>query len=458
MRGLRLRAGRGRAARALRPASGGAPRGRGGPGLQAPPGRQRGRGQRRDGRARAGDGRGAGGAQARGQRRQRSVRDDPGRRARGAAAGPRRELRRRGGRARRRDRPLDRPPGGRARRRGRRSTCSPWSTSRRATTSAPCSPRPARRSSAIAPRDFDLVEIPFPERGRAAPDRERRPGAPDARQPSQRRRGGRRLMLDERLARHLHVESLRHRDLHPEHEPHVLFQASTIGALLDGAYDGDVSFAELAEHGDLGLGTLNALDGEMIALDGRFYRADVDGLVEEIAPSERTPFAALAWFEPSLERTLQGPLVHERDAGRARRASPPTPEASCALRIDGEFERVRARSVPRQLPPYRPLAEVVADQHVFEFGDGRGDRGRLSVPRLRPRARGRGLSPALHQRRPRARRARARLPAARRGRPARPRGRAARRAAARGRARLRRRSTTPTARAPRGAPSGSRHR
>ena len=68
------------------------------------------------------------------------------------------------------------------------------------------------------------------------------------------------MTLDEHLARHLHVESLRHRDLHPEHEPHVLFQASTIGALLEGAFDGDVTFDELADDGDLGLGTLNGLD------------------------------------------------------------------------------------------------------------------------------------------------------------------------------------------------------
>ena len=40
-------------------------------------------------------------------------------------------------------------------------------------------------------------------------------------------------MLDERLARHLHLESLRHRELHAEHQAHVLFQASTIGALHD---------------------------------------------------------------------------------------------------------------------------------------------------------------------------------------------------------------------------------
>jgi acetolactate decarboxylase len=69
-------------------------------------------------------------------------------------------------------------------------------------------------------------------------------------------------MLDERWIRAMHVEAMRERDMHAGHEAHVLFQASTIGALLDGAYDGDLSFAELAGQGDLGLGTLNGLDGE----------------------------------------------------------------------------------------------------------------------------------------------------------------------------------------------------
>ena len=174
-------------------------------------------------------------------------------------------------------------------------------------------------------------------------------------------------MLDERFARHLHVESMRHRDLHAEHEPHVLFQASTIAALLEGAYDGDITFAELAEHGDTGLGTLNALDGEMIALDGHFYRADVDGLIEEIGPNVRTPFAAVTWFEDSFERAIEGPLSHSELLADLDVVAA-DPDAACAVRIDGEFESVLARSMPRQLPPYRPLADVVADQHVFEFG------------------------------------------------------------------------------------------
>jgi acetolactate decarboxylase len=174
------------------------------------------------------------------------------------------------------------------------------------------------------------------------------------------------MSLDERWIRSLHVEAMRHSDLHAGHEPHVLFQASTIGALLEGAYEGDVTFAELAEHGDLGLGTVNHLDGEMIALDGRFYRADVDGDLHELAGSERTPFAVVVSFEPGIDFDLEGSLDHDRLLAEIDRRIPAA-TATCAVRIDGRFELVRARSVPRQVPPYRPLTEVVADQKVFEL-------------------------------------------------------------------------------------------
>ena len=178
-------------------------------------------------------------------------------------------------------------------------------------------------------------------------------------------------MIDERWIRSLHVESMRHADLHAEREHHVLFQASTIGALLEGSYDGDVSFAELAQRGDLGLGTLNGLDGEMIALDGSFLRADIEGVLHPVGPDERTPFAVVTRFEPSVDFGLDGPLSQdELLAAMDARMWDGSP--SWALRVDGEFASVRARSVPRQTPPYRPLAEVVADQHEFELGPVEG--------------------------------------------------------------------------------------
>ena len=47
-----------------------------------------------------------------------------------------------------------------------------------------------------------------------------------------------------------------------------IYQTSTMGALLGGVYEGDVTIGELLRHGDFGLGTFNRLDGEMLVLDG----------------------------------------------------------------------------------------------------------------------------------------------------------------------------------------------
>ena len=172
-------------------------------------------------------------------------------------------------------------------------------------------------------------------------------------------------MLDERWIRSLHVESMRRADLHREREPHVIFQASTVGALLDGAFDGDLSFAELAEHGGRGRGTLAHLDGE-------FFLADVDGGITRIGPEEKTPFAVVTRFEPAVDERLPDEERSHEELLAALDRLVPAGASSCAVRLDGRFELVRARSVPRQEPPYRPLTEVVADQHVFELADVEG--------------------------------------------------------------------------------------
>ncbi|MGN6256336.1 MAG: acetolactate decarboxylase [Solirubrobacterales bacterium] len=179
-------------------------------------------------------------------------------------------------------------------------------------------------------------------------------------------------MLDERWIRSLHVESMRRADLHEERELHVLFQASTIGALLDGAFEGDLSFGELAEHGDLGLGTLNHLDGEMVAIDGEFFRADLDGQVTPVGREERTPFAVVTSFAPTVDEQLPNRVLDHEELLERLDELAPAGASSCAIRLDGRFELIRARSVPRQEPPYRPLTEVVAEQHVFELREVEG--------------------------------------------------------------------------------------
>jgi acetolactate decarboxylase len=179
------------------------------------------------------------------------------------------------------------------------------------------------------------------------------------------------VAIDQRLIKALHVETLRKQDLHAEREPHVLFQASTFEALLESNYDGEVSFAELAEHGDLGLGTLDAVDGEMIAVDGEFFRAAADGSVGPVEPSRKTPFAVVTFFDPTHRFELEEPLGHgELIAALDARLGDPS--IAHALRVDGRFERVHARSVPRQRKPYPPMTEVAARQRVFDLEDVEG--------------------------------------------------------------------------------------
>ena len=93
-----------------------------------------------------------------------------------------------------------------------------------------------------------------------------------------------------------------------------------------GDFDGDLTFAELAEHGDLGLGTLNGLDGEMLALDGRFLRADADGNLGEIAPDgadavrRRDVVRAERRVRPGRPAGARRPRPRAQPARAARRA------------------------------------------------------------------------------------------------------------------------------------------
>jgi len=175
--------------------------------------------------------------------------------------------------------------------------------------------------------------------------------------------------IDPHLLHGIHLTRLRHAGvLADEVESDTVFQTSTLAALLDGAYEGDVTFAELARHGDFGLGTVQQLDGEMIALDGAFYVARVDGRVSPIGPDTRTPFAVIVPWHDDGRWPLAPAATLEALAAEIDRAVPPD-GGMLAVRVDGHFSRVLARSVPKQSPPYATLPEVAAQQAVFEWRD-----------------------------------------------------------------------------------------
>ena len=180
------------------------------------------------------------------------------------------------------------------------------------------------------------------------------------------------MPIDTALAGALHVEYLKKQDLgDSELLHHTLFQTSTIDTLLEGNYDGDVTFAELEDRGDFGLGTLDALDGEMIALDGSFYQVKADGRAYTVDGRARTPFAVVTVFEPGLSHTLDTLIDFPGLCVCVDQLLGET-TTCCAVRVDGHFEYVKTRSVPRQRKPYPPLVEVVKGQPTFELRDVSG--------------------------------------------------------------------------------------
>lgn len=128
--------------------------------------------------------------------------------------------------------------------------------------------------------------------------------------------------------------------------------------MLAGFYDGHLIISRLTKHGNLGLGTFNALDGEMVVLDGQVYQVRVDGKVIPAEGQVKTPFAVVTFF--SAKQFL--PLKKAGSLGELARVlneALPTPNIFYAVKLEGRFSKVTARSVPKQTRPYPPLAKAV---------------------------------------------------------------------------------------------------
>jgi acetolactate decarboxylase len=155
-----------------------------------------------------------------------------------------------------------------------------------------------------------------------------------------------------------------------EHQE-TLTQISTIGALLSGVYDGVITYSELKEYGDFGIGTFEDLDGEMVALNGDFYQVKADGVAYEVEGYMKTPFACVTFFDTDMEAKLSEGMDYA-DMREFIDSLISTENIFYAIKISGTFNYVKTRSVPRQMKPYPPLVEVTKSQPIFEFNDIKG--------------------------------------------------------------------------------------
>jgi len=146
---------------------------------------------------------------------------------------------------------------------------------------------------------------------------------------------------------------------------HSIFQVSTSGAIVEGLYQGCVSVADLRLQGDVGLGTFEDLDGELIMIDGRCYQARSDGSVIEAPDTALTPFATVVSFAPDARATIRDVTAFDDFTARidGLRTSA---NGIVSFLVTGTFTGIRVRAACRTEPGI-DLVTATANQRLFDF-------------------------------------------------------------------------------------------
>ncbi|HSP52596.1 MAG TPA: acetolactate decarboxylase, partial [Cryobacterium sp.] len=149
---------------------------------------------------------------------------------------------------------------------------------------------------------------------------------------------------------------------------HEIFQTSLMSALLDGVYEDEMTVADLLSRGSFGIGTFNGLDGEMLIIDGTCYQLRADGGVSKADLGAYTPYAVVTNFVPHIESKLPQNIVRT-EASKFIDKMTASQNYMYALRIDGDFEWIRMRTVVKQEKPYRPMVEATDEDAIIELHD-----------------------------------------------------------------------------------------
>ncbi len=150
-----------------------------------------------------------------------------------------------------------------------------------------------------------------------------------------------------------------------------VFQTGTINSLLQSVYDGDTTIGELKTQGNFGVGTFAGVDGELIAVDNQYFRADASGHLTLENDKLVVPFAVVNNFFADYTFEVTG--LNLAGLEKLLYARFLTKNFIYALRIEGEFGSIQLRSEHCQPRLYRKLAETMPSlERRFSEANARG--------------------------------------------------------------------------------------
>lgn len=150
------------------------------------------------------------------------------------------------------------------------------------------------------------------------------------------------------------------------------FQYSIWGAFVNRVFDGKFTIAELKSRGNVGLGSFNRLDGEMVMLDSTVYKVNENGLVTVSAEDELMVYANAAFFEEDY--SFEIPSVASFEMFRQILGDRlPSRNYFYAFKVSGDFKKMKCGGLAKQSPPYTEGLDVlIPNRPIYEREDFKG--------------------------------------------------------------------------------------
>lgn len=139
----------------------------------------------------------------------------------------------------------------------------------------------------------------------------------------------------------------------------TFYQVSLLQSLSSGMYDGVISVCDLKSFSNMAIGTFSGADGELIMLDGMCYKARLDGSIIEAKNEELIPFSNAVKFIKEDEINISCNSINELKEKLHSFKNSKYKNLFLVIKIDGLFNSITTRSLPKQDKPYKPLDYIV---------------------------------------------------------------------------------------------------
>lgn len=152
----------------------------------------------------------------------------------------------------------------------------------------------------------------------------------------------------------------------------VFYHYSIWTALVNKVYNGKLTVAEAKKHGDIGLGTYNGVDGELIMLDNILYHVPSSGEVSIADDTMHIPYLNTTFYEPDSSYEISDKMNYDVFRKKLQQSFP-SKNFFYAFKIHGEFDTLKLGSLYKQERPYKEgLDSLMPKRPTFNHTNVKG--------------------------------------------------------------------------------------